>query len=64
MQLTSYENLTKDKILFHEVKEFEVKNSKLKYQRINIETNLPNGKKALLRNRNSIIVVVWNHRKT
>ena len=48
MQLTSYKNLTTDKILFHEAKEFKVKNSKLKYQRIKIETKLPNSKKGAL----------------
>ena len=48
MQITSYENLTSDKIIFHEAKEYKVKNSKLKYQRIKIETKFPNGKKELL----------------
>lgn len=48
MQLTSYENLTAKKILFHEVKEFKFKNSKLKYQRVKIETKYPNGKKMAL----------------
>lgn len=46
MSLTSYENLTKDKILFREAKEFKVKDSKFKYQRIKIETTYPNGKKG------------------
>ncbi|CAH3162750.1 unnamed protein product, partial [Porites lobata] len=44
----SYENLTSDKIIFHEAKEYKVKNSKLKYQRIKIETKFPNGKKGAL----------------
>ena len=48
MQITSYENLTTDKILFHEAKEFKVNNSKLRYQRIKIETKLPTGKKGAL----------------
>ena len=48
MQLTSYENLTAKKKLFHEVKEFKVKISKLKYQRIKIETKYPNGKNGTL----------------
>ena len=48
MQITSYENLTSDKIIFHEAKEYKVKNSKLKYQRIKIETKFPNGKKGAL----------------
>lgn len=39
MQLISYENLTKDKILSHESKEFKVKDSKVKYSCIKIETN-------------------------
>lgn len=46
MQLTSYENLTKDKTMFHEPKEFKVKDSKLKYSRIKIEAIYSNGKKA------------------
>ena len=48
MQITIYENLTSDKIIFHEAKECKVKNSKLKYQRIKIETKFPNGKKRTL----------------
>ena len=44
MMLTSYENLTSDKILLHEAKEYKVKDSKFKYQRIKIETKYPNGK--------------------
>ena len=46
MQLTRYENLSKDKILFQEPKEYKVKDSKFKYQRIKIETKYPNGKKG------------------
>lgn len=46
MMLTSYENLTSDKILLHEAKEYKVKDSKFKYQRIKIETKYPNGKKG------------------
>ena len=46
MQLTSYENLTKENILFQEAKEYKVKDSKFKYQRIKIETKFPNGKKG------------------
>ena len=44
MMLTSYENLTSDKILFHEAKEYKVKDSKFKHQHIKIETKYPNGK--------------------
>lgn len=36
MQLISYENLTKENILFREAKEYKVKDSKFKYQRIKI----------------------------
>lgn len=31
MQLSSYENLTKDRILFQEAKDYTVKDSKFKY---------------------------------
>ena len=37
MQLSSYENLNKDNIIFKEDKEFKVKDSKIKYKRIPIE---------------------------
>ena len=46
MMLTSYENLTSDKILFHEAKEYKVKDSKFKYQRVKIETKYSNEKKG------------------
>ena len=46
MQLTSYENLTKENIQFHEAKDYKVNDSKFKYQRIKIETKYPNGKKG------------------
>lgn len=47
MQLTSYGNLTKENIVFKGAKEYKVKDSKFKYQRINIiETKYPNGKKG------------------
>ena len=46
MQITCYENLTSDKIIFHEAN--KVKNSKLKYHRVKIETKFPNGKKGAL----------------
>lgn len=44
MQLTSYENLTKENILFQEAREYKVKDSKFKYQRVKIETKFLNGK--------------------
>ena len=46
MQLTSYDNLTKNKIIFNDAKEYKVKDSSIKYKRIKIETVYPNGKKG------------------
>lgn len=54
MQLTSYENLTKENILFHKPKEYKVKDTKFKYQRIKVETKFQNGKKRSSPNRNTI----------
>ena len=48
MQLTSYENLTPDNIIFKEAKEYKVKDSKIKYKRIPIEVKYTNGKKGQL----------------
>ena len=48
MQLSSYENITQDNIIFNEAKEFKVKDSKIKYKRIPIEVKYPNGKKGAL----------------
>ena len=48
MQLSSYENLTKDNIIFKEAKEFKVNDSKIKYKRIPIEIKYSNGKKGPL----------------
>ena len=48
MQLTKLSNLRKENVFFQKSKEFKVKNSKLKYQRIKIETKLPYGKKGAL----------------
>ena len=48
MQLTSYENITQENIIFKEAKEFKVKNSKIKYKRIPIEVKYPNNKKGPL----------------
>ena len=48
MQITSYEDLTADKIIFKEAKEYKVKDPKIKYKRIPIETLYPSGKKGAL----------------
>ena len=48
MQLTSYENINQENIIFNEAKEFKVKNSKIKYKRIPIEVKYPNNKKGPL----------------
>ena len=48
MQLSSYENINQDNIIFNEAKEFKVKNSKIKYKRIPIEVKYPNGNKGAL----------------
>ena len=44
MQLSSFENVTKDNMVFQTAKKHKVPNSKIKYQRIKIERKLPNGK--------------------
>ena len=48
MQLSSYENITQESIIFNESKEYKVKDSKIKYKRIPIEVKYPNGKKGPL----------------
>ena len=48
MQLSSYDRLTPENIIFNEPKEFKVKDSKIKYKRIPIEIKYPNGKKGAL----------------
>ena len=48
MQLSSYENITQENIIFNEAKEFKVKNNKIKYKRIPIEIKYPNNKKGPL----------------
>ena len=48
MQLTSYENLTSENIIFKEAKEYKVKDSKIRFKRIPIEAKYPNGKKGQL----------------
>ena len=44
MQLSSFESITEDNIVFQTVKKHKVPNSKIKYERIKIERKLPNGK--------------------
>ena len=46
MQLSSYDKLTPDNIIFNEAKECKVKDSKIRYKRIPIEVKYPNGKKG------------------
>ena len=48
MQLSSYENITQDNIIFNQAKEYKVNNSKIKYKRIPVEIKYPNGKKGAL----------------
>ena len=48
MQLSKFENITKENIVFHEPKDFQLRNSNIKYKRIKIETKLPNGKTSPL----------------
>ena len=48
MQLSSYENITQENIIFNPTKEYKVKDSKIKYKRIPIEVKYPNGKKGPL----------------
>ena len=48
MQLTSYENITQDNIIFNDSKEYKVKDSKIKYKRIPIEIKYANKKKGPL----------------
>ena len=48
MQLSSYDQITQENIIFNEAKEFKVKDSNIKYKRIPIEVKYPNGKKGPL----------------
>ena len=48
MQLSSYDQITQENIIFDEAKEFKVKDSNIKYKRIPIEIKYPNGKKGAL----------------
>ena len=44
MQLSSFESITEDNIVFQAAKKFKIANSKMKYERIKIERKLPDGK--------------------
>ena len=44
MQLSKLENISEENIVFHEPKDFQLRNSNIKYRRIKIERRLPNGK--------------------
>ena len=44
MPLSSFENISEENIVFHEPKDFQLRNSNIKYRRIKIERRLPNGK--------------------
>ena len=48
MQLTRIQDLNPQSIIFNEAKEYKVKDSKIKYKRIPIETVYPNGQKGNL----------------
>ena len=48
MQLSIYENITQENVIFNQTKEYKVKDSKIKYKRIPIEVKYPNGKKGAL----------------
>ena len=44
MQLSSFEDINEDNIVFQAAKKFKIPNSKMKYERIKIERKLPDGK--------------------
>ena len=48
MLLSTYDKLTPNNIIFKEAKEYKVKDSKINYKRIGIETKHPNGKEGAL----------------
>ena len=48
MQLTPLSQIQKENLIFHQPKEQNIKNSKLTYQRLKIETNYQNNKQGLL----------------
>ena len=47
MQLSSFESITEDNIVFQAAKKFKIPNSKMKYERIKIERQLPELEKQL-----------------
>lgn len=63
MQLTSYENLTPDNIILKPAKEYKVKDSKLKYKRIQIEAKYPNGKKGALKLKRHFFLVLASRKR-
>ena len=48
MQLSTYDSLTSENVIFNQAKETKVKNSNIKYKRIPIEVKYSNGKKGPL----------------
>ena len=60
MQLSSYENITQENIIFNEAKEYKVKDSKIKYKRIPIEIKYPNGKKGPLVVESPVFFFFWS----
>ena len=44
MQLSKLENISEENIVFHEPKDFQLRNTNIKYKRMRIETKLPNDK--------------------
>ena len=48
MQLTSIQDLNPQSIIFNEAKEYNIKDSKIKYKKIPIETVYPNAKKKVV----------------
>ena len=49
MQLSSFENITEDNIVFQAAKKFKIPNSKMKYERIlRLKGNFPMEKQHLL----------------
>ena len=44
MQLSKFENISEENVVFHEPKDSQLRNTNIKYKRIKIETKLPNCK--------------------
>ena len=55
MQLSSYDHLTPENIVFNEAKEYKVKDSKIKYKRIPIEVKYSYGKRGALVNETPLL---------